>query len=90
MSKVDHLHIIILESGLILGRGAEKTFRDFQDVYPDFMTSLGPMDRDGVLEIFEIEWPDLLTINRETIRAFVDAEHPYPGDVRLAMHVAQP
>lgn len=83
------LHIVIAESGLILVRSAEKTFRDFQDVYPDFMTSLGPMDRDGVLEIFEIEWPDLLAINRETIHAFVDAEHPYPGDVRLAMHVAQ-
>lgn len=80
------LHIIIAESGLVLARGEEKTFRDFQDEYPDFMTSLGPMDRNGLFEIFEIEWPDLLVINRDTIHAFVDADGTdKPGAVRLVM-----
>lgn len=87
------LHIVIAESGLILSRGADKTFHDFQDTYPDFMTSLGPMDRDGVFEMFEIEWPDILAINGEAIRAFVDDQNAprdddsteRRGDVRLAM-----
>lgn len=85
------LHIVITESGLILTRGAEKTFRDFQDIYPDFMTSLGPMDRDGVFEIFEIEWPDLLVINHDTIRTFVDAQgDERRAEVRLAMNGGPP
>ena len=85
------LHIIIAESGLILARGADKTFRDFQDDYPDFMTSLGPMDRDGVFEIFEAEWPDLLSINRDTIRTFVDAQaDARQSEVRLAMKGGAP
>ena len=85
------LHIIIAESGLILARGADMTFREFQDIYPDFMTSLGPMDRDGVFDMFEIEWPDILVINHDTIRTFVDAQgDDRKSDVRLAMNGGPP
>jgi len=84
--NVADLHIVITEGGLILVRGATATFRDFQDTYPDFMTSLGPMDRDGVFEMFEIEWPDVLVMNQDKIRSFVDAQGAQqPSDVRLVM-----
>ncbi|MBR2536383.1 MAG: hypothetical protein IKE66_09970 [Hyphomicrobium sp.] len=85
------LHIIIAESGIILARGADMTFREFQDIYPDFMTSLGPMDRDGVFDTFEIEWPDILVINHDTIRTFVDAQgNDRKAEVRLAMNGGPP
>ena len=76
---------------MILARGADMTFREFQDIYPDFMTSLGPMDRDGVFDMFEIEWPDILVINHDTIRTFVDAQgDDRKTDVRLAMNSGPP
>lgn len=68
------LHIVVTRDGLILTRGAAATFRDFQDVYPDFMTSLGPMDRDGVLDTFQLEWPEVLVMHHDTIRTFIDAK----------------
>lgn len=88
---MNDLHIIIAESGIILARGADMTFREFQDIYPDFMTSLGPMDRDGVFDTFEIEWPDILVINHDTIRTFVDAQgNDRKAEVRLAMNGGPP
>lgn len=85
------LHIVITESGLILARGAEVTWREFQDIYPDFKTSLGPMDRDGVFDTFEQEWPDVLVMNHDLIRTFIDADAPdQKRDVRLVMNGGPP
>ena len=85
------LHIVITEGGLILVRGAAVTFREFQVTYPDFMTSLGPMDRDGVFDTFEMEWPDVLVMNHDKIRTFVDAKGAeQTAEVRLVMNGGPP
>lgn len=90
------LHIIVTRDGIILVRGQEgETFRDFQSAYDGFLTSLGPFDRDGVLDTFENEWPDLLVMNHDTIRAFT-SEPSAPGargkraEVRIAMNAGPP
>ncbi len=36
------------------------------------MTSHGPHDRDGMLDTFENEWPDVLLIRRKDIMGFLD------------------
>lgn len=91
LSASSDLHIIVTDGGLILARGAEKTFRDFQDVYPDFKTSLGPMDRDGVFDMFENEWPDILVMNHDMIRTFVDAQGAdQKPEARLVMNGGPP
>ena len=88
---VANLHIIVTQGGLILARGADATYRDFQTAYADFMTSLGPMDRNGVFDTFEMEWPDVLVMNHDTIRAFVDAQGAdQQPEARLVMNGGPP
>ncbi len=68
------LHIVVTRETIILVRRADATFRDFQNRYPGFMTSIGPLDRDGVLDTFENEWPDILVINKNRIGAFLSSD----------------
>jgi hypothetical protein len=85
------LHIIVTQGGLILARGADASFRDFQETYPGFMTSFGPMDRDSVFDTFEMEWPDVLVMNHDTIRTFVDAQGAdQKPEARLVMNGGPP
>lgn len=64
------LHIIITHEELFLVRSASATWREFQEQYAGFMTSLGPMDVEGVLETFATEWPDLVEACAPAIRNF--------------------
>jgi hypothetical protein len=76
---VANLHIFINRDALVLVRTADAAVREFQDQYPDFMTSLGPFDRDGVLDTFENEWPDLLVTHHDAIRTFTNGDGVPPA-----------
>jgi len=72
-----NLHLIIRASGHFIiaknGGGAD-AWRDFQEAYADFTTSLGPYDLHGLLSIMEIEWPEIVGAHHDRIRAFVTSE----------------
>ncbi|MEQ1653266.1 MAG: hypothetical protein ABL897_12315 [Hyphomicrobium sp.] len=84
------MHIIVTREGILLLRAAGVTFREFQDQYPGFMTSFGPLDRDGVLDTFEYEWPDLLAINHDAIRTFTKGHEPAQSELRIVMNGGPP
>lgn len=65
-------HVVITKSALHLVRRAHVAPQAFESEYPDFVTSLGPHDRDALLDTFENEWPDVLLIRRKDIMGFLD------------------
>ena len=89
VTKVD-FHIVTTRDGLLLVRGADKSIRDLEQAYPGFMSSHGPLDRDGVLDTFENEWPDLLAINHDAIRTFTKGLAPAQSELRLVMNGGPP
>ena len=79
------LHIITTRDGLVLVRRvAALTGHDFENQYPGFIKAYGPLDRNGVLDTFENEWPDLLVTNHDAIRTFIsDAAGQPAAELRL-------
>ena len=68
--KPADLHIVLTHEAWVLVRSASATWRDFQDEYADFLTSLGPMNSDEVMEMFAAEWPEVLARSTTAIREF--------------------
>jgi hypothetical protein len=53
------LHIVYLRSGpVLLTKKHYGTWRDIQDEYTDYMTSLGPWPASDVLQFLKDEYPD--------------------------------
>lgn len=80
-SGARHLHIVVMRAGgiVVVRQGEGATFRELQERYSDYMTSLGPLDAGGVLDMFEAEWPDLLETNKYALVAFVHGEASAAG-----------
>jgi hypothetical protein len=64
------LHIVLTHEAWVIVRSATATWRDFQEAFADFTTSLGPMGLDELLETFEAEWPEVLERYADDIRKF--------------------
>lgn len=65
-----NLHIVILRSGLVLLKRLGDDWRAVQDLFPDYMTSLGAYTLAEALEWIELEWPDLHAARAADIVAF--------------------
>lgn len=71
-----NLHLVIRERSFVVVKsdaGAE-AWRDFQNRYADFKTSLGPYNLHDLLSIMEIEWPEHVGAQHDGIRAFVESD----------------
>ncbi|MEQ1671501.1 MAG: hypothetical protein ABL893_11630 [Hyphomicrobium sp.] len=90
ISGTPNLHIIVTRDGILLVRADGAAAADFQTHYAGFTTSFGPLDRDGVLDTFENEWPDLLAINHDAIRTFTKGIAPAQPELRLVMNGGPP
>jgi hypothetical protein len=66
-------HIVVCDPGLLLVRAPNAHWRDLQDAFPDYKTSLGPFDLDSALEALFDEWPELEERESE-LRAFAHDE----------------
>lgn len=67
------LHLVIRSGekwALVKHAGGAETWRPLQDRYGDYNASLGPFDLYSLLAMLESEWPDLLLMHEQTIRAF--------------------
>ena len=52
-------HIVYCESRMLLDRGDYASWRDIQDAYPDYKTSLGPWSEAEIVGFLEDDWgPD--------------------------------
>ena len=78
------LRIVVMRNAIVLVRRADALSSDDTEQNAEFVTSLGPFDRDGVLDTFENEWPDLLVTHHDAIRTFInDATVPPSAQLRL-------
>ena len=53
------LHIIYTDTALLLSKRPYASWRDIQDAYPTFKTSLGPWSESEVITYLAEEHPDL-------------------------------
>ena len=66
-------HIVYCESRMLLDRGEYGSWRDIQDAYPDYKTSLGPWSEAEIIKFLEDDWgPDdtRWLFTRQTIAEF--------------------
>lgn len=68
-----NLHLVIREGerwAIAKHDGGAEAWRELQDRFSDFKTSLGPYDLDNLLAVMEFEWLDRFLAHEEKIRAF--------------------
>ena len=62
---------------MLLSKKVYSDWREIQDEYENYMTSLGPYSEEGVLDFFLHEYGDddaLWAFSREQIREFMDSD----------------
>lgn len=67
------LVIIHTASGMYLSRRAELSWREFQQLWPDFQTSLGPWNAEAVIDYLAQEYPELWPSATLQVEAFICA-----------------
>ena len=68
-----NMHLVIRDGeawSLVKADGDDEAWRDLQDRYANFVTSLGPFDLFSLLAMLEREWPELFLQFDQKIRAF--------------------
>ena len=70
VERTPDLHIVLTHEAWVIVRSSSATWRDFQEAFADFTTSLGPMGLDELIETFEAEWPEVLERYAQDIRNF--------------------
>jgi hypothetical protein len=66
-------HVVITDPGLLVVRAPNAHWRDLQDAFPSYVTSLGPFDLEALLDMVFSEWPNLAYREAE-LRAFAVSE----------------
>jgi hypothetical protein len=56
---------------MLLSRHPYQSWREIQNQYPDYMTSLGPWEEDTVIEYLADEYPELSPHPQEQVNAFI-------------------
>jgi catechol 2,3-dioxygenase-like lactoylglutathione lyase family enzyme len=73
-----NLHLIIRDGAtwaLVKHDGGEDAWRQLQDRYGDYKTSLGPYDLYDLLAVLEQQWPEIFAAHEDAIRAFAESHH---------------
>jgi hypothetical protein len=68
------LHIIYLESKMLLSRKQYPGWRQIQEEFPDYKTSLGPWPVSEVLDFLRAEYPISQPFTREQIERFLASD----------------
>jgi hypothetical protein len=56
---------------MLLSKHPYQSWREIQNRYPDYMTSLGPWEGDKVIEYLADEYPELSPHPQEQVTAFI-------------------
>ena len=73
MSNDPALHIIYLTTQMLLSKKRYSDWRQIQDEFADYTTSLGPCTATEVLEYLHAEYPSS-PITREHLKNFLDSD----------------
>ena len=66
------LHIVFLRpAGMLLTKKPYASWREIQDEYENYVTSLGPWDVDSVLDFIHMEYLSDPPFTEEQVRAFL-------------------
>lgn len=65
------IHIIYTRTIMFLSKHPYQSWREIQNQYPDYMTSLGPWEEDTVIEYLADEYPELSPHPQEQVNAFI-------------------
>jgi hypothetical protein len=66
-----NLHIVFLEDRTLITKRPVGDWREFQNLYADFKTSLGPWTAEQVIDFVETEYPGDPVFNRARIETFL-------------------
>ena len=66
------IQIIYTHADMLLSKGSYPSWRDIQNEYPDYVSSLGPWDEDTVIDYLADEYPDLSPHPEEQVRALLE------------------
>ncbi|POA31892.1 MULTISPECIES: hypothetical protein [unclassified Pseudomonas] len=65
------IQIIYTRTDMLLSKPPYPSWREIQNQYPDYMSSLGPWDQDAIIEYLADEYPDLSPHPKEQVTAFI-------------------
>lgn len=70
------LHIIYTDTDMLLSKARFGSWREIQDQYADYKTSLGPWESDTVIEYLTFDYPDLVPSAATQVAALLASESP--------------
>ncbi|MGO4396467.1 hypothetical protein AB4Z46_34500 [Variovorax sp. M-6] len=68
------LHIIYTETAMFLSKKAYPSWRDIQDEFCDYKTSLGPWEADAVTDYLQDDYPDLMPLAATQVAELVRSD----------------
>jgi hypothetical protein len=71
-----YLHIIYTQREMLLSKRAYSSWREIQDEYTDYQTSLGPWAEEEVIEYLSDEYPDLEPSAEQQVASLVSSAQP--------------
>ncbi|OYQ26147.1 hypothetical protein B7L09_04965 [Pseudomonas mandelii] len=81
------IQIIYTQTGMLLSKHPYPSWREVQNQYPDYVTSLGPWDADAIIEYLADEYPELLPHPKEQVVLFpVVTSKPRLGTSRSSVY----
>ena len=69
------MHIVITEKEVVLTKQNYQSFREIQNDFFDYVTSLGPWSSEEIVNYLEIEYPNILPTVKEQVDALVKSKH---------------
>ena len=73
------LHIIYTDTDMLLSKARFGSWREIQDQYADYKTSLGPWESDAVIDYLAFDYHDLVPSAATQVAALLASESPTCG-----------
>jgi hypothetical protein len=70
-----NLHIIYTESEMLLSKKQYESWREIQDEYPDYKTSLGPWSIEEIEEFLADEYSKIYLPASEQVHTFIQSSN---------------
>ncbi|KTF17026.1 hypothetical protein [Pseudoalteromonas sp. H105] len=67
------MHIVITEKEVILTKHDYQSFREIQNDFFDYVTSLGPWSFEEIVDYLEIEYPNIAPSAKEQVEGLINS-----------------
>ncbi|GAA0857212.1 hypothetical protein [Aliiglaciecola litoralis] len=69
------MHIVITEKEVVLTKQEYQSFREIQNDFFDYVTSLGPWTAEEIVVYLETEYPKIAPSAKEQVEALIKSGH---------------